>query len=71
MDCKELVRIEDGYQELEINLSELLNFLQARRLTVFPRLATGDGAWFFEIQGQRYFWTRSTNVLECIKQLMR
>ncbi len=71
MDCKELVRIEDDYQELEVNFAELLNFLQARRLTVFPRLATRDGAWFFEIQGQRYFWTRSTNVLECIKQLMR
>ncbi len=71
MDCKELVRIEDGYQKLEINLAELLNCLQARRLTVFPRLATGDGAWFFGIQWQRYFWTRSTNVVGCIKQLIR
>ncbi len=50
MDCKELVRIEDSYQKLEINLAELLNSLQARRLTIFPRLATGDGAWFFVIQ---------------------
>ncbi len=47
MDCKELVSIEDAYQELEINLAEPLNCPQAWSLTVFSGLATRDSAWFF------------------------
>jgi transposase-like protein len=44
---KELVAVSDGYRESEQSWVELLLDVQARGLTIDPKLATGDGALGF------------------------
>jgi putative transposase len=69
---KELIAVEDGYRESEASWLELLRSLEARGLTVEPKLAIGDGALGFwkalaqvwsNTQTQRCWVHKTGNVL--------
>jgi len=69
---KELIAASDGYRESEQSWRELLLDVQARGLTIDPKLATGDGAlgfWsalakvFPTTRGQRCWVHKTANVL--------
>lgn len=69
---KELVAVEEGYRESEQSWLELLRRLEARGLTLEPKLAVGDGAlgfWkalrqvFGNTKQQRCWVHKSANVL--------
>jgi transposase-like protein len=70
---KELIAVTDGYRESEQSWKALLLDVQARGLTIDPKLATGDGALgFWKAIGQVYptcreqrCWVHKTaNVLD-------
>jgi transposase-like protein len=69
---KELVAVEEGYRESEQSWLELLRRLEAKGLTLEPKLATGDGAlgfWkalrkvFGNTRQQRCWVHKTANVL--------
>ena len=69
---KELVAVEEGYRESEQSWLELLRRLQAKGLTLDPKLAVGDGAlgfWkalrkvFGNTKQQRCWVHKTANVL--------
>ncbi len=70
---KELIAIQDGQRESEQSWKELLLDVQARGLTIEPKLAIGDGALGFwqavrqlwsETQEQRCWVHKTANVLD-------
>jgi transposase-like protein len=70
---KELIAIQDGQRESEQSWKELLLDVQARGLTLDPKLAIGDGALGFwkavrqvwpEVQEQRCWVHKTANVLD-------
>lgn len=70
---KELVAIQDGQWESEQSWKELLLDVQARGLTIEPKLAVGDGALEFwkavrqiwpEVSEQRCWVPKTANVLD-------
>lgn len=70
---KELIAIADGYRESEQSWKALLLDVQARGLTVDPKLATGDGALGFwkaldqvypATRAQRCWVHKTANVLD-------
>src|SRR5215471_18115761 len=70
---KELIAIQDGQRESEQSWKELLLDVQARGLTIDPKLAIGDGALGFwkavrqiwsETQEQRCWVHKTANVLD-------
>ncbi len=70
---KELIAIQDGQRESEQSWKELLLDVQARGLTLVPKLAIGDGALGFwkavrqlwsETQEQRCWVHKTANVLD-------
>jgi transposase-like protein len=70
---KELIAISDGFRESEQSWKELLLDIQARGLTIAPKLATGDGAlgfWkalkqvFPTTREQRCWVHKTANVLD-------
>ncbi|MGP1924841.1 MAG: hypothetical protein ACTS73_08365 [Arsenophonus sp. NEOnobi-MAG3] len=61
--CKELVDVEDAYLESETNLTELLNAIRPRGLTILPGLLRKMMPLIFGMQWQRYSQTRSTNFV--------
>jgi putative transposase len=70
---KELIAIQDGQRESELSWKELLLDVQARGLSVDPKLAVGDGAlgfWkalrqvFPTTQEQRCWVHKTANVLD-------
>jgi transposase-like protein len=70
---KELIAIQDGQRESELSWKELLLDVQARGLTLDPKLAIGDGALGFwkavrqvwpEVQEQRCWVHKTANVLD-------
>jgi len=70
---KELIAVADGYRESEQSWMTLLLDVQARGLTVAPRLATGDGALGFwkairkiwpKTREQRCWVHKTANVLD-------
>jgi putative transposase len=70
---KELIAISDGFRESEQSWKELLLDVQARGLTIAPKLAIGDGAlgfWkalpqvFPAIRQQRCWVHKTANVLD-------
>lgn len=70
---KELLAIQDGQRESEQSWKELLLDVQARGLTIEPKLAIGDGALGFwkavrqiwsETQEQRCWVHKTANVLD-------
>jgi putative transposase len=70
---KELIAIQDGQRESEQSWKELLLDVQARGLTIEPKLAIGDGALGFwkavrqlwpEVREQRCWVHKTANVLD-------
>jgi putative transposase len=70
---KELIAIQDGQRESEQSWKELLLDVQARGMTIDPKLAIGDGALGFwkavrqvwpEVQEQRCWVHKTANVLD-------
>jgi putative transposase len=70
---KELIAIQDGQRESEQSWKELLRDVQARGLTIEPKLAVGDGALGFwkavrqiwpEVSEQRCWVPKTANVLD-------
>ena len=70
---KELIAVQDGQRESEQSWKELLLDVQARGLTIEPKLAIGDGALGFwkavrqiwsETQEQRCWVHKTANVLD-------
>jgi putative transposase len=70
---KELIAIQDGQRESEQSWKELLLDVQARGLTIDPKLAIGDGALGFwkavrqvwpEVKEQRCWVHKAANVLD-------
>src|SRR5215468_10957072 len=70
---KELIAIQDGQRESEQSWKELLLDVQARGLTIEPKLASGDGALGFwkavrqlwpEVSEQRCWVHKTANVLD-------
>jgi putative transposase len=70
---KELIAIQDGQRESEQSWKELLLDVQARGLTLDPKLAIGDGALGFwkavrqvwpEVREQRCWVHKTANVLD-------
>jgi putative transposase len=70
---KELIAIQDGQRESEQSWTELLLDVQARGLTIEPKLAIGDGALGFwkavrqlwpEVREQRCWVHKTANVLD-------
>lgn len=70
---KELIAIQDGHRESEQSWKELLLDVQARGLSIAPKLAIGDGALGFwkalrqvwaETQEQRCWVHKTANVLD-------
>jgi putative transposase len=70
---KELIAIQDGQRESEQSWKELLLDVQARGLTIEPKLAVGDGALGFwkavrqlwpEVGAQRCWVHKTANVLD-------
>lgn len=70
---KELIAIQDGQRESEQSWKELLLDVQARGLTLDPKLAIGDGALGFwkavrqvwpEVRDQRCWVHKTANVLD-------
>jgi putative transposase len=68
---KELIAIQDGQRESEQSWKELLLDVQARGLTIEPKLAVGDGALGFwkavrqiwpEVREQRCWAPKTANV---------
>jgi transposase-like protein len=77
---KELIAIQDGQRESEQSWKELLLDVQARGLTIDPKLAIGDGALGFwkavrqvwpEVQEQRCWVHKTANVLDKLPQGMQ
>ena len=77
---KELIAIQDGQRESEQSWKELLLSVQARGLTIDPKLATGDGAlgfWkalpqVFETTRTQRCWVHKTaNVLDKLPRSMQ
>jgi len=77
---KELIAIQDGQRESEQSWKELLLDVQARGLTIAPKLAIGDGALGFwkavrqiwsETQEQRCWVHKTANVLDKLPKSMQ
>src|SRR5215467_2075226 len=77
---KELIAIQDGQRESEQSWKELLLDVQARGLTIEPKLASGDGALGFwkavrqlwpEVSEQRCWVHKTANVLDKLPKSMQ
>ena len=77
---KELIAVEDGYRESEASWLELLRGLEARGLTIEPKLAIGDGALGFwkalsQVWGNtrtQHCWVHKTgNILNKMPQAVQ
>lgn len=77
---KELIAIQDGQRESEQSWKELLLDVQARGLTIEPKLAIGDGALGFwkavrqvwsDVREQRCWVHKMANVLDKLPKSVR